>query len=182
MSVRVRVLQRHSPHHHVGLVRLRRLQPTYAAPPVRDVTLRLRERNLSGAWREIAVGVARVVALDRSGRIDLRSDLRKRLLDAVVQRPRHRIDWSAALPDRVLTGDRTARDAHGSLRHGVLALPTGLVFAVIGRIAVDVASDPTSHNLWPIEILIAGVVGLFWGFLAGGVGELILRGRRQSRR
>ena len=63
-----------------------------------------------------------------------------------------------------------------------LALPAGLVFAVIARIAVDVTSDPTSHNLWPIEIVIAGVVGLFWGFLAGGVGELILRGRRQSRR
>ncbi|MFL6070935.1 MAG: hypothetical protein ACJ72Y_06595 [Actinomycetes bacterium] len=83
----------------------------------------------------------------------------------------------ACVPVIALRATRTAPYVMASL-----ALPTGLVFAVIARIAVDVTGDPTSHNLWPIEIVIAGVVGLFWGFLAGGVGELIVRGRRQSRR
>ena len=56
--------------------------------------------------------------------------------------------------------------------------PAGLVGAVIVRVAVDVWTDPTSHNLWPIEIVIAGVVGTFWGLLAAGLGELVLRLRR----
>jgi len=57
------------------------------------------------------------------------------------------------------------------------ALPTGLVLAVMARIAVDVARDDTSHNLWPIEIVIAGVVGLFWGVIAAAIGEPALRPR-----
>jgi hypothetical protein len=82
----------------------------------------------------------------------------------------------ACVPVAVLRATRTAPYLMASL-----ALPTGLVVAVMGRIAVDVAGDPTSHNLWPLEIVIAGVVGLFWGFLAGGLGELILR-LRDSRK
>lgn len=60
------------------------------------------------------------------------------------------------------------------------ALPAGLVTAVAVRIAVDVAQDPTSHNLWPFEIVIAGVVGVFWGLVAATLGELVLllTGRR----
>jgi hypothetical protein len=56
--------------------------------------------------------------------------------------------------------------------------PAGLVGAVIVRVAVDVWADPTSHNLWPLEIVIAGVVGAFWGLVAAGLGELVLRLRR----
>lgn len=56
--------------------------------------------------------------------------------------------------------------------------PVGLITAVMVRVSVDVASDPTSHNLWPIEIVIAAVVGAFWGLLAASVGEIVLRTRR----
>lgn len=47
--------------------------------------------------------------------------------------------------------------------------------AVMARVTVEVGIDPTSHNLWPFEVVIAAVVG---GFLAGvglGLGELIRR-------
>jgi hypothetical protein len=76
----------------------------------------------------------------------------------------------ACLPVIALRATRTAPYVMASL-----ALPTGLVLAVIARIAVDVTGDPTSHNMWPFEIVIAAIVGAFWGFLAAGVGELILR-------
>lgn len=40
------------------------------------------------------------------------------------------------------------------------AVTTGsLIAIVIARIVVDVAGDPTSHNLWPLELVIAGVIG-----------------------
>lgn len=56
--------------------------------------------------------------------------------------------------------------------------PVALAAAVMVRVAVDVARDPTSHNLWPIEIVVAVVVGAVWGLIAAGVGELVLRVRR----
>ncbi len=44
------------------------------------------------------------------------------------------------------------------------AVPLGLLVFVILRIAVDTSADPTSHNLWPFEILLTGFIGL--GILA----------------
>jgi hypothetical protein len=38
--------------------------------------------------------------------------------------------------------------------------PFAVMAFVIGRIAVDTARDPTSHNLWPFEILYSGAAGL----------------------
>jgi hypothetical protein len=40
------------------------------------------------------------------------------------------------------------------------AVPAGIVGFVILRIAVGTAADPTSHNLWPFEVLIAGLASL----------------------
>ena len=40
------------------------------------------------------------------------------------------------------------------------ALPVVLMALVVLRILVGVAVDPTSHNLWPFEILITGAVGV----------------------
>jgi hypothetical protein len=57
-------------------------------------------------------------------------------------------------------------------------LPAALITAVMVRVAVDVMADPTSHNLWPFEVVFAGVIGAFWGLVAAGVGELLLRLRR----
>jgi hypothetical protein len=44
------------------------------------------------------------------------------------------------------------------------ALPLAAMAFVAGRIVLDTARDPTSHNLWPFEIVIAGGAGL--AFLA----------------
>ena len=44
------------------------------------------------------------------------------------------------------------------------------------RVVADVMGDPTSHNLWPFEVIIAGVVGLavsVCGALLGGVVRLL---------
>jgi hypothetical protein len=40
------------------------------------------------------------------------------------------------------------------------AIPAGVMLFVVLRIVVDAVRDPTSHNLWPFEILQVGVVGL----------------------
>ena len=39
-------------------------------------------------------------------------------------------------------------------------IPFGVMAFVVGRIAVDTARDPTSHNLWPLEIVYSGAAGL----------------------
>ena len=41
--------------------------------------------------------------------------------------------------------------------------------AVGARVAVDTATDPTSHNLWPFEIVLGAMVGLG----AAAVGALL---------
>ena len=40
------------------------------------------------------------------------------------------------------------------------ALPLAGLAVVAGRILVDTARDPTSHDLWPFEILVAGGAGI----------------------
>ena len=40
------------------------------------------------------------------------------------------------------------------------AVPTGVVGFVLLRIVADTGADPTSHNLWPFEVLIAGLASL----------------------
>ena len=40
------------------------------------------------------------------------------------------------------------------------ALPAAAMGFVVLRILIGTAVDPTSHNLWPFEILQVGVVGL----------------------
>jgi len=39
-------------------------------------------------------------------------------------------------------------------------VPFAIMAFVVGRIVVDTARDPTSHNLWPFEILYSGAAGL----------------------
>jgi hypothetical protein len=53
-----------------------------------------------------------------------------------------------------------------------------VVAVVMLRVIVDVSNDPTSHNLWPLEIVIAGVLGMLAGLVAAGLGEVVLRIRR----
>lgn len=45
-----------------------------------------------------------------------------------------------------------------------LALPA----AVMARVAYETSKDPTSHNLWPLEVILAAAIG-FAGSLPGAV-------------
>ena len=55
----------------------------------------------------------------------------------------------------------------------ILALAPVATVAV--RIANDLASDPTSHNLFPLEIAIAGFVGLVVAAIGTAVGACARR-------
>lgn len=68
-------------------------------------------------------------------------------------------------------------------RHGFLAsllvVALAVPSAVIARVAVDTARDPTSHNLWPFEVFIAWMVGLLAslvGVALGSVPAMLERG------
>jgi hypothetical protein len=45
--------------------------------------------------------------------------------------------------------------------------------AVLARIVYDTFSDPTSHNLWPFEIILAAGPGLLAGVMGALVGGLL---------
>jgi hypothetical protein len=50
--------------------------------------------------------------------------------------------------------------------------------AIAARVIVDTATDPTSHNLWPFELVLAGVVGhttAAVGAVAAGAWQRITR-------
>jgi len=47
----------------------------------------------------------------------------------------------------------------------VLAAGAAVPAAVMVRVVVDAAKDPTSHNLWPFEVVFAGAFG--FGLAAG---------------
>ena len=42
----------------------------------------------------------------------------------------------------------------------ILAVGAAVPAPILARIAVDTAKDPTSHNLWPFEFIIAAVIGV----------------------
>ena len=60
-----------------------------------------------------------------------------------------------------------------------LAISVGAVLENVSRIAVDTARDPTSHNLWPIELVLmvgfACLTALIGTRLGGGVRKLVRR-------
>ena len=50
--------------------------------------------------------------------------------------------------------------------------------AVMARVARETAADPTSHNLWPFEVVFSGAVGWLMaaaGAVAGGLMIRVLR-------
>ncbi len=61
-----------------------------------------------------------------------------------------------------------------------LLIAAAVPAAVMARIAFETASDSTSHNLWPFEIVIAAGVGLLVALGGALLGSLLLR--RSSRR
>jgi hypothetical protein len=56
-----------------------------------------------------------------------------------------------------------------------LAAAATVPAVVMARIVVEVALDPTSHNLWPFEVVIAVVLGGFLALIGTGIGELLRR-------
>ena len=51
----------------------------------------------------------------------------------------------------------------------ILAVGAAVPAPILARIAVDTAKDPTSHNLWPFEFIIAAVIGV----LCSSAGALV---------
>lgn len=60
-------------------------------------------------------------------------------------------------------------------RNAILAVAGGFVLAVLLRVAVETARDPTSHNLWPFEVVIAGGIGLMAATIGVGLARLLQR-------
>ena len=61
-----------------------------------------------------------------------------------------------------------------------LVVASAVPAAVLVRIALDTASDPASHSLWPFEILVATGIGLVAALAGALLGSLFLL--RSSRR
>ena len=72
-----------------------------------------------------------------------------------------------------------AAAAHAFCRARLLAviLPVGAAVpaAILVRVAVDTAKDPTSHNLWPFEVIIAAMVGVLCSSAGALTGSLFAR-------
>jgi hypothetical protein len=68
----------------------------------------------------------------------------------------------------------TAARAFGKARLVAVILVVGVAVpaAVLTRVAVETAKDPTSHNLWPLELIIAAVVGIVCSSAGALVGSL----------
>ena len=62
-----------------------------------------------------------------------------------------------------------------SWRAPILAVALGFVLAVMGRVEVETSRDPTSHNLWPFEVFIAGGIGLVASVLGVAASRLLQR-------
>ena len=54
---------------------------------------------------------------------------------------------------------RSFATRHGAWRVAA-ALPLIGVGLVVGRVVADTRRDPTSHNLWPLEVLVSVAVAL----------------------
>lgn len=62
--------------------------------------------------------------------------------------------------------------AHTRFWPAMLIVGSSVPAAVMARVLYDTVSDPTSHNLWPLEIILAagpGVLAALVGALAGGL-------------
>jgi hypothetical protein len=64
---------------------------------------------------------------------------------------------------------------------GVGIVPSALVVGsafpaiVVVRVVIDGAQDPTAHNLWPFEVVLAMVTGMVMTFPAAAIGGLLRR-------
>lgn len=60
-----------------------------------------------------------------------------------------------------------------SLRRAIAAMGASVVAAVLVRVLVEGVRDPTSHNLWPLEVVIASAVGFACSAAGAIAGSLI---------
>jgi hypothetical protein len=62
---------------------------------------------------------------------------------------------------------------------GVAIIGASIPAIILLRVAAETAADPTSHNLWPFEIIIGSIVGALCAFAGALVGWVSsrLRGR-----
>jgi hypothetical protein len=61
----------------------------------------------------------------------------------------------------------------------VLAIGVTIPAVVMARVVVDTAVDPTSHNLWPFEVVLSGFVGVLVaasGTVVGSIPKWLARG------
>lgn len=72
--------------------------------------------------------------------------------------------------------------ALGAARPGrtLVVLGATVPAVVLARVVVETATDPTSHNLWPLEVMIALVLGLVAVVPGVAAGALIARVYRGS--
>ena len=68
----------------------------------------------------------------------------------------------------------------GRLRWLLVTMAACPAVAVVLRVAVETAADPTSHNLWPFEVVIALVAGAVAVLPALVAGVIARRSRRQT--
>jgi len=54
----------------------------------------------------------------------------------------------------------------------ILVVGAAVPAAVLTRVGVETAKDPTSHNLWPLELIIAAVIGIACSSAGALVGSL----------
>ena len=61
----------------------------------------------------------------------------------------------------IVTMAAAAARAFGKTRFlaAIVVVGAAVPAAVLARVAIETTSDPTSHNLWPLEVIIALVVG-----------------------
>ena len=57
------------------------------------------------------------------------------------------------------------------------AVPALLLLAAVGRIVIDTRRDPTSHNLWPLELFLYAAVALLLLALLAGLRNVAVENR-----
>jgi hypothetical protein len=62
------------------------------------------------------------------------------------------------------------------LSKATLAAGAAVPCAVMARVIVDTLRDPTSHNLWPLEVVMMAVLGFGAAFAGALAGRLLRRG------
>ncbi len=82
--------------------------------------------------------------------------------------------WPWGLATFIIAAILSERDLQPTLLSGA-ACAFGVPLAVILRVIVDVSGDPTSHNLWPFEVVLAAMISLPSGVLGAILGRLVRR-------